>query len=56
MKGSIINNGLSFILQQNKESYCIDHEFKVNSTKNHLFFLLTFDCINNIMKKLEVKI
>lgn len=56
MKGSIINNGLSFILQQNKESYCIDHEFKVRSTNNHLFFLLTLDCIKNIMETLEGKI
>ena len=56
MKGSIINNGLSFIFQQNRESYCIDHVFSVGSTKNHLFFLLPFDCIKNIMKRLEAKV
>lgn len=55
MKGSIMNNGLSFILQRNENAYWLDHEFKMENSKamNHLLFMLTSDCITNIMNALE---
>lgn len=55
MKGSIMNNGLSLILQRNEASYWLDHEFKIENSKsmNHLLFMLTNSCITNIMNTLE---
>lgn len=57
MKGSIMNNGLSFILQRNEDAYWLDHEFKIEESKsmNHLLFMLTDGCITNIMNTLEAK-
>ncbi|WP_050637092.1 chemotaxis protein CheC [Candidatus Stoquefichus sp. SB1] len=58
MKGSIVNNGLSFILQQDVNSYWLKHEFKLeNSARtNHLLFMLSDDCIRQVMKALGVSI
>lgn len=56
MKGAIMNNGLSFVLQKNEKSYWLDHEFKIENSHsmNHLLFMLTNDCIMNVINALEV--
>ena len=55
MKGSIINDGLSYILQMGKTSFWLDHTFGIqNSVMNHLVFMLPKDCITTIMDALEV--
>lgn len=56
MKGAIMNNGLSFVLQKNEKSYWLDHEFKIENSQsmNHLLFMLTNDCIMNVINALEV--
>ncbi len=57
MKGSIINDGLSYILQQGQPSYRLDHEFSIeNGCINHLMFMLPQECILTIMDALEVKL
>lgn len=56
MKGAIMNNGLSYILQKSENAYWLDHEFKIENSQsmNHLLFMITSECIINVMNALEV--
>lgn len=58
MKGSIINDGLSFILRQEKEAFWLDHELKLSASAkpSHLLFIMNIDSIQNLMARLEVAI
>lgn len=57
MRGSIINDALSFLLLQDKKALWLDHEFQIDacSAVNHLLFMLSKESIENIFKALEVK-
>lgn len=57
MRGSIINDALSFLLLQDKEALWLDHEFQLDSCSavNHLLFMLSKDSIESIFETLEVR-
>lgn len=58
MKGSIINDGLTFILRQGKEAIWLEHELKLEDFPfvSHLIFMMTIDSIDTVIRKLEVKL
>ena len=58
MKGSIINDGLSFNLRQEKEAFWLDHELKLaaSAKPSHLLLIMNIDSIQNLMAGLEVAI
>ncbi|MFR1698989.1 MAG: hypothetical protein ACLSWD_00235 [Clostridium sp.] len=53
-----INDGLSFILRQEKEAFWLDHELKLSASAkpSHLLFIMNIDSIQNLMARLEVAI
>ena len=57
MRGSIINDALSFLLLQDKEALWLDHEFQLDTCPavNHLLFMLSKESIERIFASLEVK-
>lgn len=57
MRGSIINDALSFLLLQDKKALWLDHEFQLDSCPavNHLLFMLSKESIENIFQAVEVR-
>ncbi len=56
MKGSIVNDGFSYILQQEKEAFWLNHTLfmEKDTRSSHLLFMMTIDSIRSLMEKLEV--